>query len=135
MTPEDTVHFSVSKKVGKLEWEAAIPKGGGFLRLGPKKRLFGLSMYHQMHCLVSIQEAIRGNTPDEHAHHCLNYMRQMILCDANPTLERTLPEFGDRADDLRTERVCRDWSKVWEMLEKNNYDWKKERHRHSGVEV
>lgn len=120
MTPDDTVHYSINREAGKAEWSRVFPKGGGFLRLGPKNRYFGLSMYHQMHCLITIQDAIRKHNADDHAHHCLNYMRQMILCDANPTLERTIPEFGPLATELRTERVCRDWSKVWELAEENH---------------
>lgn len=88
-------------------------------------------MYHQMHCLVAIQDGIRGHKVDGHVHHCLNYLRQMILCDANPTLERAVEEFGTRAIDSRTERVCRDWSKVYALAESNHREWK-QRRKHSG---
>ncbi len=84
-------------------------------------------MYHQMHCLVAIQDGIREHKVDSHVHHCLNYMREMILCDANPTLERAVEEFGTKAIDSRTERVCRDWTKVYELAELSYLGWKKGR--------
>lgn len=92
-------------------------------------------MFHQIHCLLAIQDGIRNSRPEggdyeergdlKHIHHCLNYLRQMILCNANPTLERTMPEFGTHAINPGTERICRDWTRVYEIAESNYEEWKK----------
>ena len=92
-------------------------------------------MFHQIHCLLAIQDGIRNSRPEggdyeergdlKHIHHCLNYLRQMILCNANPTLERTMPEFGTHAINPGTERICRDWTRVYEIAESNYQEWKK----------
>lgn len=55
--------------------------------------------------------------------HCLNYLREMILCDANPALERSIPEFGQKAIDSRTERVCKDWETVYRELEEKHHKY------------
>ena len=40
------------------DWESMTPAGsGGFVRLGPQKRLFGVAMYHQLRCLRVLQQA------------------------------------------------------------------------------
>jgi hypothetical protein len=56
-------------------------------------------MYHQLHCLGFLRlvrerpSSIRFETQEEkeHAIYCLSYLRQMVLCHADSTLE---PAFG-----------------------------------------
>ncbi|PSR83957.1 hypothetical protein PHLCEN_2v5561 [Hermanssonia centrifuga] len=55
----------------------------------------------------------------EHVHHCFNYLRQTILCGANPTLEPVVPILGVRSVNAEMPRVCRDWTAVYELVEKN----------------
>jgi len=123
LTPEDSLHYVMTTPEGLAEWDTIFPRGGGFVSIGPDQRVFGFSMYHQMHCLIRIRDAILDHENTPHVHHCLNYLRQLILCDANPTLEKVIMEISDRAVDLRKERVCRDWSKVWEVAEEGYEIW------------
>lgn len=58
---------------------------------------------------------------DHHWPHCLYYLRQAILCNADGTIERAPPMVnGTRgmingADDMR---VCRDTSSLYDLREK-----------------
>jgi len=57
-------------------------------------------------------------TEMDHTDHCLNYLRQTILCSADLTLEPELVEgSNDAGEGLAVTHVCRDRSKVYEEWE------------------
>lgn len=134
---EDSRHYSLNGPDTDAEWESVYPgRGLGFVRLGPNKRFFSLSLYHQMHCLDSLRRAIlgqshhHGRSPDaakrdvEHSAHCLNYLRQTVLCAADLTLEPEIIEgSSDVGEGLAATHVCRDWSKVHKFVKKNWEEW------------
>ncbi|EJD46584.1 hypothetical protein AURDEDRAFT_164409 [Auricularia subglabra TFB-10046 SS5] len=87
---EDTQHYSLNGELGSLEWATLLPRGGGLLRLGPDDEVFSISMFHQLRCLDIIGHELMsraGRPPSALSHHCMNYLRQMILCRADTTLE------------------------------------------------
>ncbi|KAJ7846673.1 hypothetical protein B0H13DRAFT_2092852 [Mycena leptocephala] len=72
---------------------------------------FGVALFHQMHCLTRIREAMALRTSTPHVHHCFTYLRQVILCEANPTIEPVIPIIGRRSVNAEVPRVCKDWTK------------------------
>lgn len=136
LTIENTPHYSLNSSESDAEYKSIYPGDLGFFRLGPERRFFGISMYHQLHCLDSLRSAIvygpdwhghhdrqlnkRAQVP--HVHHCLNYLRQTILCSADLTLE---PEISPQevGEGLGMTHVCRDWSKVHNLAQKNWDDY------------
>ena len=59
MTIEDSRHFSVSDPDSSYEWHSVYPgRNLGFIRLGPNQRFFGLSLYHQIHCIDTLREGL-----------------------------------------------------------------------------
>ncbi|RPD61389.1 hypothetical protein L227DRAFT_471958, partial [Lentinus tigrinus ALCF2SS1-6] len=122
LTPEDTVHYQVSSPEADGEWAALFPPGGGFMRLGPEGRPFVLTLYHQLHCLDRIRQAIGEKHTTQHVHHCFNYLRQLVLCEADSTLER--PLHWQAADSESAypsgERMCTDWEHVYEIAAANH---------------
>ncbi|RPD75666.1 hypothetical protein L226DRAFT_570654 [Lentinus tigrinus ALCF2SS1-7] len=126
-TMEESVHYSLNFT---LEWESLIPSGtAGAVRLGPDKRYYIVSMFHQLQCLDELRRAVvqTGNGSDsssERVHHCLNYIRQMLLCAANVRLEPVKPTAGGRgADGFWLEHRCRDWSMLRREVEDNYERW------------
>ncbi|KAM5544693.1 hypothetical protein V8D89_001591 [Ganoderma adspersum] len=117
LTPENTIHYQIYTEEAAREWASIFPNGGGFLRLGPDGRLFGLALFHQMHCLARIRRAMSIRRSSEHVHHCFNYLRQAIMCEANPTLEPVIPILGRRSVNAEIPHACRDWTKVYELAE------------------
>jgi hypothetical protein len=109
------------------QWYTTDTASGGFIRLGPPRRAFAISMFHQLHCITAFQRALQGKFLTEegmlhymdqgmteseakkhatihdptadygHVHHCVNYLRQAFLCAADDTLEE-----GDFMDDFLT---------------------------------
>ncbi|KZV92730.1 hypothetical protein EXIGLDRAFT_646952 [Exidia glandulosa HHB12029] len=122
MQLEETTHYETDGDMAKQEWDSIFPQhNSGFVFLGPNKRPFGLSMFHQMHCLNNIRAAVgysrQGIKPTQHIQHCFNYIRQMILCRSDITLEPIEPTHGPQAVDAAQLHTCRDWSRVYELLE------------------
>ncbi|THH13068.1 hypothetical protein EW146_g7117 [Bondarzewia mesenterica] len=117
-------------------WFASLPHQLGYIRLGPNKRIFAISMSHASHCVYLFAKAIAedwlsadegGN--EEHLHHCLNYVRQHLLCEADTMLEEygwlESAKQGVIGTGGGRERVCRDWREVYELVERNYWEWMK----------
>lgn len=140
MVLEDSRHYSLNSSNADAEWQSIYPGGQlGFVHLGPQKRFFSLSLYHQIHCLDSLRHTIlaqghgggqmHGHAAKrdvEHSAHCLNYLRQTVMCAADLTLEpEIVPGSEDVGEGLAAVHVCRDWSKVHEFAQKNWQQWMK----------
>ena len=82
------------------DWDALLPRGDGFLYpqdVEPDAILYGVSMFHQLHCVDMLRKIyiyakngeLAAHAKDEmHTLHCLGYLRQGILCSADTTLEK-----------------------------------------------
>lgn len=107
------------------QWFSLTSSSFGYVRLGNSKRLFMVTMFHELHCLRMLNLAFEpGYVESSHIKHCLDYLRQMALCSADLTLERgdfiqqdfTINKTGE------THR-CRDWGKVYQVMDDNLHAW------------
>lgn len=123
-------------------WEASLPPEVRYVRLGPTHRVFAISMFHQLHCLHQIAIRLADMDPSDkpwsplpdwqvhghlgHTQHCLNNIRQNILCAADETVEDGSWKCRNR-EVVRTRggRECRDWASVYEFVQDNYDAWKK----------
>ncbi|EJD46607.1 hypothetical protein AURDEDRAFT_184310 [Auricularia subglabra TFB-10046 SS5] len=126
-TIEESVHFEISQDYDDV-WKSSASAGRGFVRLGPESRLYELTMFHELHCLRALNY---GNALGPvHIHHCLNYLRQGVLCGADLTLEAG--DFAERdftRDKVGSTHTCRDWSAVYPLMEENERRWNETRTR------
>ncbi|EJP70448.1 uncharacterized protein BBA_00078 [Beauveria bassiana ARSEF 2860] len=124
-------------------WDALQPIGGGLIAVSDPRKLglvgglplgkgadeerpreaYGISMFHQIHCLVAIRTAIRTRTfNDQHLDHCLDYLRQAIMCTGDTTLEMVIKddsgEFKAEIDGWGTVHECRSWHMLFEFAER-----------------
>ncbi|KAH6717967.1 hypothetical protein DL95DRAFT_332209 [Leptodontidium sp. 2 PMI_412] len=112
-------------EVGDAIWSTiSSTKQGGFLWVRHNetyKTGHGVSMFHALHCLSMIRDAIKGSksgavahshgskrdihvgkSEDEmHVGHCLSYVAQSLLCSADGTLERPKTYTDDAGNVLR----------------------------------
>lgn len=125
LTLQETVRygFNASDADTNEEWHQILysPEGTGRVHLGPNHRTFVLTFYHQLHCIVELKEALmnRNDTlaTEEHITHCLQYLRQTLLCQGNDKLEEG--DFLERhfeTDRLGTEMECYDWENVYQEV-------------------
>ncbi|KAJ7245285.1 hypothetical protein C8J57DRAFT_1242281 [Mycena rebaudengoi] len=122
------------------DWASTIPRGHGWVKLGPDHRPFAVTMYHQLHCIDGIRQYLLLSSKGEHskaknskihASHCFNYLRQLLLCGADITLEPTAlvtlghGKMGEGASGEGVPHTCRDWTQVRSMVEENSSQWVK----------
>ncbi|TFK84805.1 hypothetical protein K466DRAFT_495922 [Polyporus arcularius HHB13444] len=117
----DGSHFSLE---ADDEWGTQFPLHDGFTSLGRSNRTFLVSMVHQMHCLDVIRVGFVTNATGYHRHveHCLRYLRQIVLCYADTTLEVDEPgikdgEMAHAASGVGAIHRCKDWTVLRRYLE------------------
>lgn len=123
---EDSVHYDLGTPDAFDDWDAPI----GFhdwYELGPRMHAYTPTMAHDLHCLTTFHDALYSRNPEAtpgHVQHCLNYLRQMILCDPDLTLEDAdALEVDHYLRPGGTAHVCRDWTAVWRESERARTEW------------
>ncbi|KEQ90518.1 hypothetical protein AUEXF2481DRAFT_9415 [Aureobasidium subglaciale EXF-2481] len=131
---------------GDQLWDGLVPIGAGYVRV-PNPRQYRLpasqvvkdngtgyaemyqaSVIHQLHCMGVLRNYTRayeaGIPPPFgghfHVKHCIEYVRQAILCTADTTLEQANAGGGFTAQGAVPQ--CRDWNLVKGFLETNRAD-------------
>lgn len=127
ITFDCSTRFDLNNSMSSEVWtKATDTRSGGFVRLGPDYRVFAVSMYHQLHCMSSFQRALSNNPGkpsklDHHIQHCLNYLRQFILCSADDRLEPIVkvPTLKRQGCAPTFSRTCRNWGELYSFSERN----------------
>lgn len=108
---------------GAEEFAALLPPGGHLIHLGTPPKAYTPTLFHQMKCLGIIHAALidipadSAATPTPLVSHCLNYLRQCILCRPNLRLESVMD--ANAASEKEYETVCRNWEGVYAAAEQN----------------
>ncbi|KAJ8064634.1 hypothetical protein OCU04_006960 [Sclerotinia nivalis] len=129
-------------KTSDEAWESLFPVHGGFFKhpqLAPERSAF--SVFHQLHCLNSLRIGFwsvyngrhkRSTMGPEHEHgsgdmvdlshmrHCIDLLRQSLMCQPDLTIERKNEELGG-VTGFGTEHQC----KNWEQLQLWTSQWEK----------
>ncbi|KAH9926393.1 uncharacterized protein B0H18DRAFT_933049 [Fomitopsis serialis] len=125
-----SVHYSLLDSQSSEEWLWISTVGDGDLRLGPMHRVFGVGMTHQQHCMQYLFDALVAHHPAhgmhaEHPEHCLNHIRQYVLCDADITLEPATVLARNWTEERWTgEYRCVDWEMMRAEIRKHWIEWK-----------
>ncbi|TFK18153.1 hypothetical protein FA15DRAFT_683358 [Coprinopsis marcescibilis] len=130
MIAQESVHFPLTGAEAKDEWLWTATMGDGHVRIGKDMRMFAVSMFHQLHCLRGVQNALAKGWKTlhparrGHINHCFNYIRQWTLCNADLTLEP-----GDFAKRNFTEQragathTCVDWVPAYDFMNEKWREW------------
>ncbi|KAG4429570.1 hypothetical protein IFR05_014945 [Cadophora sp. M221] len=129
---------------GDKLWNDMMPIGSGFIRVPYPRRfdmpqsksiendpeegeVYSLSIMHQLHCLAVIRHVIMKYekrdksrfTGDGHEYHCIDYIRQAILCAGDTTLDYAEIVTGSDGVQRRlgftganSTHQCRDWDAI-----------------------
>lgn len=104
-------------------WNEALPHEFAQVYLGKPPLPYVASMFHTLHCTRMLLDSLNGTMPTVgtlralHLTHCVNYVRQMTLCQADATLEE-VAHSGNR-HGTPGNRKCRDWGKVLRSTEEH----------------
>ncbi|KAF9002917.1 hypothetical protein BDQ17DRAFT_1305870 [Cyathus striatus] len=126
---DDPDHYAMTGRASWAEWNEMRPLGKGYAYYGDAYYSFGVSMWHQLHCLNHIRTMlVNGDDGSDHTEHCFHYLRQGILCAADTTLEYGGPSRllanGDKvATGVNITHTCRDWKQVYDYLEEEHGKW------------
>lgn len=118
-------------------WSYLLPYGKGFVYnhgVHTDSPTYAVSMFHQLHCLNQFRELYliykKGETSsdpdlDEHLSHCLDYLRQSIICSADTTLEKTdfhrnsSGSLVSETDGVGVTHVCKDAGPIRSFVEQS----------------
>lgn len=82
-------------------------------------------MIHQLHCLDIIREEMfrerheDSTEPSPLSRHCLNYVKQMVLCHGDVQLEPKQYPNGTEAAAIDQIYECRDWIAVYDKVKES----------------
>ena len=131
MSYENSRHYSIDDPIGELEWNSTLPTGGAVIYLGPQRTPFTVSLFHQLRCLNIVRAGIvNHHSTNNNIHndsmqdwalitHCMNYLRQMILCHMDVTMESVRTTVGRGITVWDITHTCKDWSVVYQAAERN----------------
>lgn len=132
VTTDEFVEYELYGEQAIADWGAQVPKGNGVVRLGDYRREFVVVAGHELHCLARLVWAINDPADPmsafEHSGHCLDYLRQRILCDADLTLEPFDPLELDPAKEKNGAmpvHKCKDYTKMLGALHDNLEEWER----------
>ncbi|KAJ7454050.1 hypothetical protein B0H11DRAFT_1740818 [Mycena galericulata] len=143
-----STHYELNSSHDENWSSLTPPHSGGFIFHPLTETFYAVSLYHQLHCLNSLRKNIAKGpqltlTPGliAHANHCLDYLREALLCHADTTLEPVQNVYVDEgisegnhprghidqvAMGWGVDHRCYDWTFVREYLEHNYSKWPKE---------
>jgi len=127
MRVDYTSHYQYHTAEGAAEFAALLPRSGHLVYLDPEAsssvsaipQAYTVTLLHQMKCLDVIRAQYADPTDARLplTSHCLNYLRQTVLCRPNTRVEPAINSEGTAVRGY--DAVCRDWMKVYEEAEKN----------------
>ncbi|PYI07041.1 hypothetical protein BO78DRAFT_106354 [Aspergillus sclerotiicarbonarius CBS 121057] len=145
LSPLVGIHPDASQSYSAdTSWESLLlPQNGGMLRVQTSNDTvtdYGISMFHQLHCLTVLRGLIFPGTSQHHgastspshsgdAHedavhwaHCFDYIAQAIICAADDTIEpphSVINKDGKRVlviDGIGHKHQCRDPGPLWRAV-------------------
>lgn len=121
-----SVRYGLNTSVAEEIWNKSTDtRNGGFVRLGTDRRVFAVSMFHELHCMSALSRALNETvqTPklDGHVAHCLNYLRMFTQCTADTTEEPVVKVSMLKSQGCAPSfiRRCSNWNTLYDFLSRN----------------
>ncbi|KAI0631475.1 hypothetical protein C8Q77DRAFT_138846 [Trametes polyzona] len=106
------------------QW-APLHPGGGVIHLGPDRDPYTVSMMHQLRCLDVVRDQLnrpKSERSEQPTRHCMNYLRQMLLCRGDLQLDPYQYPHKVRAVHPHAIRRCKDWRVIYDKVGENQRD-------------
>jgi hypothetical protein len=127
----EVAQYELNTSSGEQDYLLLLPPSGHTVRLGSTGRKFTVAIFHQLKCLDIIRqefvhlESIQADTTTYNSplvHHCVNYLTQTILCQADAYLEPVSERYSltQATSDWEMDHVCTDWEAIYKAAERNS---------------
>ena len=123
-----TQHYKIDAPDSDVEWSKLIPAGGHYIHIrnetGEIKK-YTVTLFHQLKCLDVIRQQYNGASEAPLSPltlHCMNYLRQSLLCHLNIGLESAKNFRGTVSSTYDV--VCNDWTELYKEVERNQKAYK-----------
>jgi hypothetical protein len=126
MPLENSVHYNPQSETGHAEWSTLLPNNNtGIIHLGPTQQPFSISLFHHLRCLDILRVELytqldrAGQSPpteneqSDLIHHCMGYIRQMLLCHSETRLESVKSISASSVSSWDITHTCKDWTAVF----------------------
>ena len=133
---DSSVHYPYKGPTADAVWESTLPPGGGLLHFpSDPSTPYSISLFHQLRCLNIIRKDLIQRTylnattlvtepPSKLTHHCMNYIRLMLLCQSDTRLQSCRRGRGQQISvPYVTHGTCNDWEPVYAAAEENWREW------------
>lgn len=109
-------HYSIDGPYAAEQWKQLLLDSGHTVHINGD--VYTVTLFHQLKCLDLIREEyaispVHVTSPI--VRHCMNYLRQTLLCHLDLSLEVGVSPFASVAE--RYDTVCRDWTKVYSTVD------------------
>ena len=116
-------------RIDQEGWNHMLPSGEHLIREeSPDGSVstYTVSVFHQLQCLNIIRRYRIGDpkfpsTSSPMVAHCLNYLRESVLCQMDMREE----QIPDKPLINGFDRLCLDWEAVWKAAEENHQRYQK----------
>ncbi|PPQ89978.1 hypothetical protein CVT25_009618 [Psilocybe cyanescens] len=130
MTFDNPKHFRLDEEDGIAEWAAIAPQNG-VVHLGPHRQPYTVAMMHQLKCFDILREEMVRDRSENYAgpsvlgRHCLNYIRQIVMCRGDLELESF--QFASHKNPIDWHGIyeCKDWEAVYNNVKSNQEEYDK----------
>ena len=136
---ETSMHYRFDAEESAAEYAKLLPPGGhtillrdDYSGLHGEPEVYTVALFHQLKCLDIIRGQISDPSRTLHSlvQHCMNYLRQTLLCYPNLRLEPAIDSAGSAVRGYHTS--CRDWTTLYDEAEANHLAYNlNPRHNHS----
>lgn len=125
----ETVRFQLDTEEGMAEFAHLLPSGGHLVYIHSSTNTtvdpepYTVTLFHQLRCLDVLRQGYTG-LPEKLSssgllHHCMNYLRQTILCRPRLLLVKQAVLPRRRVSNMGFESTCANWEAVYEEAERN----------------
>ncbi|THH33293.1 hypothetical protein EUX98_g882 [Antrodiella citrinella] len=140
MYSEESVRYILNSSDAAVEWALLVPPNGGIVHVdvdgGASPEPFMVSVFHQLRCLDVLRSTYAArDRAGPLARHCMNYIRQTVLCRADTKLEKVISFTGEHRVEPWGPMVCQDWRRIYQAQRDNQRVESKSKASHEGVEL
>jgi len=104
-----------------------LPSSATLEPLYPEDGVYQIAVFHQLHCLGMIRDqltlaetdrSVKGSKDHNHILHCVEYLRKILLCNTDVTLDPTTDYYYYGTN---SSRQCRDWDALRTWWHRNKF--------------